>query len=290
VAGPVGPPVRLGGRPTPANGCPQRIGKRPSQDFSWESDCSIHAFRIRIGSLPTSPVIAGHLDRVRGWSCRAVRLLWTCGCRPTFKVGPRKGVVPVVAVGESEGTCSGRPPTPTPPSSTAPSLQPEAPTTGQPPPTVSNRLSHSRCQRIGLSPAELSWCDLSRALTPSGIMATRRQARRDLPEKDIPSSTPTTKYGLVEDMSLTHQCSSQPPTLQSLQITMNGLIELHRRVARGFRNYDNYRLRMLLIGGGLQNSRHGELNHAVSGWPFDAVCEGQVGAWVSGRAVGQLGA
>ena len=32
---------------------------------------------------------------------------------------------------------------------------------------------------------------------------------------------------------------------------VNGLIELHRRVARGFRNYDNYRLRMLLIGGGL---------------------------------------
>lgn len=31
---------------------------------------------------------------------------------------------------------------------------------------------------------------------------------------------------------------------------INGLIELHRRVARGFRNYDNYRLRMLLIGGG----------------------------------------
>ena len=32
---------------------------------------------------------------------------------------------------------------------------------------------------------------------------------------------------------------------------MNGLIELHRRLARGFRNRDNYRLRMLLIGGGL---------------------------------------
>jgi transposase len=31
----------------------------------------------------------------------------------------------------------------------------------------------------------------------------------------------------------------------------NGLIELHRRGARGFRNRDNYRLRMLLIGGGL---------------------------------------
>ena len=29
------------------------------------------------------------------------------------------------------------------------------------------------------------------------------------------------------------------------------IIELHRRIARGFRNRDNYRLRMLLIGGGL---------------------------------------
>jgi Transposase len=29
---------------------------------------------------------------------------------------------------------------------------------------------------------------------------------------------------------------------------VNGLIELHRRIARGFRNRDNYRLRMLLIG------------------------------------------
>jgi len=34
---------------------------------------------------------------------------------------------------------------------------------------------------------------------------------------------------------------------------INGLIELHRRVARGFRNRDNYRLRMLLIGGGLNH-------------------------------------
>jgi len=34
---------------------------------------------------------------------------------------------------------------------------------------------------------------------------------------------------------------------------INGLIELHRRVARGFRNRTNYRLRMLLIGGGLSH-------------------------------------
>ncbi|MBK9698360.1 MAG: transposase, partial [Propionibacteriaceae bacterium] len=32
---------------------------------------------------------------------------------------------------------------------------------------------------------------------------------------------------------------------------INGLIELHRRIARGFRNRENYRLRMLLIGHGL---------------------------------------
>jgi transposase len=32
---------------------------------------------------------------------------------------------------------------------------------------------------------------------------------------------------------------------------VNGLIELHRRIARGFRNPENYRLRMLLIGGAL---------------------------------------
>ncbi len=34
---------------------------------------------------------------------------------------------------------------------------------------------------------------------------------------------------------------------------LNGLIKLHRRVARGFRNRDNYRLRRLLIGGGLSH-------------------------------------
>ena len=32
---------------------------------------------------------------------------------------------------------------------------------------------------------------------------------------------------------------------------INGIIELHRRLARGFRNRDNYRLRMLLAAGGL---------------------------------------
>jgi len=34
---------------------------------------------------------------------------------------------------------------------------------------------------------------------------------------------------------------------------VNGLIELHRRIARGFRNPEHYRLRMLLVGGGLSH-------------------------------------
>ena len=33
---------------------------------------------------------------------------------------------------------------------------------------------------------------------------------------------------------------------------VNGIIELHRRLARGYRNRDNYRLRMLLAAGGLK--------------------------------------
>jgi transposase len=32
---------------------------------------------------------------------------------------------------------------------------------------------------------------------------------------------------------------------------VNGIIELHRRIARGYHNPDNYRLRMLLVAGGL---------------------------------------
>ena len=39
----------------------------------------------------------------------------------------------------------------------------------------------------------------------------------------------------------------------------NGLIELGRRIARGFRNYDHYRYRMLLITRGLDASPHTQL-------------------------------
>ena len=40
---------------------------------------------------------------------------------------------------------------------------------------------------------------------------------------------------------------------------INGIIELGRRIARGFRNFEHYRLRMLLIAGGLDASPHTHL-------------------------------
>nr|WP_269528459.1 hypothetical protein [Actinomyces sp. ICM47] len=43
---------------------------------------------------------------------------------------------------------------------------------------------------------------------------------------------------------------------------MNGIIELGRRTARGYRNPTNYQLRMLLIAGGLDASTHTQLGRA----------------------------
>ena len=40
---------------------------------------------------------------------------------------------------------------------------------------------------------------------------------------------------------------------------INGIIELGRRTARGYRNPTNYQLRMLLIAGGLDASNHTQL-------------------------------
>ena len=40
---------------------------------------------------------------------------------------------------------------------------------------------------------------------------------------------------------------------------INGIIELGRRTARGYRNPTNYKLRMLLIAGGLDASTHTQL-------------------------------
>ena len=47
--------------------------------------------------------------------------------------------------------------------------------------------------------------------------------------------------------------------------TINGIIELGRRIARGYRNPTNYQLRMLLIAGGLDTSPHTQLSRASKG-------------------------
>jgi transposase len=43
---------------------------------------------------------------------------------------------------------------------------------------------------------------------------------------------------------------------------INGVIETTRRIARGFRNFTNYRLRCLLPAGGHRPYRNKQTNHA----------------------------
>jgi len=43
---------------------------------------------------------------------------------------------------------------------------------------------------------------------------------------------------------------------------INGVIETTRRIARGFRNFTNYRLRCLLAAGGHRPYRRKQTNHA----------------------------
>ncbi len=79
--------------------------------------------------------------------------------------------------------------------------------------------------------------------------ADRRTRRRHVPHLPDPRDRPARTH--------TAQVEGRVPRLlherrhERRHRAINGLIELHRRLARGFRNRSNYRLRMLLIGGGL---------------------------------------
>ncbi|WP_343320442.1 transposase [Arthrobacter sp. TMP15] len=44
--------------------------------------------------------------------------------------------------------------------------------------------------------------------------------------------------------------------------SINGVIETTRRIARGFRNFENYRIRNLLAAGGHRPYRKKSLTHA----------------------------
>ena len=59
----------------------------------------------------------------------------------------------------------------------------------------------------------------------------------------------------------THSTPTSTPTEPATHPTeaINGIIELGRRIARGYRNPTNYQLRMLLIAGGLDASTHTQL-------------------------------
>ena len=58
---------------------------------------------------------------------------------------------------------------------------------------------------------------------------------------------------------LARQLGTTWNTLWSQVRPLHGIIELGRRIARGFRNVEHYRLRMLLITGGLDASPHTQL-------------------------------
>ena len=59
----------------------------------------------------------------------------------------------------------------------------------------------------------------------------------------------------------THSTPTSTPAEPATHPTeaINGIIELGRRTARGYRNPTNYQLRMLLIAGGLDTSTHTQL-------------------------------
>jgi hypothetical protein len=61
---------------------------------------------------------------------------------------------------------------------------------------------------------------------------------------------PLTPHRSVSDMSLTESPRSRAPHAPPLQITVNLTTKQIKRVGRGFTNFDNYRLRLLLRCGG----------------------------------------
>ena len=73
---------------------------------------------------------------------------------------------------------------------------------------------------------------------------------------------------------------------------VNGVIELGRRIARGFRNFEHYRLRMLLITGGLDASPHinseepvftvfSAMKSSAATSAFDIPCASALSTWIS---------
>ncbi len=123
--------------------------------------------------------------------------------------------------------------------------------------------------------------DRRRRATPSGVagVVLRTAASRDLPAPQAGRGPQDRRAGphIVSDLpvleiarlgrTLKQWREALLPYFDTARSSnggteaVNGLIDLHRRVARGFRNRDNYRLRMLLIGGGLTSPTSSKKSH-----------------------------
>ena len=73
--------------------------------------------------------------------------------------------------------------------------------------------------------------------------------RSRVPVQSGPGDRPTRTNSQTMALSHLAYCHTARSSNGGLE-SINGLIELHRRIARGFRNGENYRPRMLLIGSG----------------------------------------
>ncbi|NYI40400.1 transposase [Demequina lutea] len=89
-------------------------------------------------------------------------------------------------------------------------------------------------------------------MDPRAYVERRTTEGRAPSERPAATSSATSPAKSTAASTPLHRTNSPPLDKHR---RFNGLIELHCRVARGFRNRDNYRLRMLPIGGRLKRPR-----------------------------------
>lgn len=82
---------------------------------------------------------------------------------------------------------------------------------------------------------------------------TQQSPRRSWPRSPRARSPRSPAWARPRPPGAANSSATSTPTARPTAAPKpsTGLIEVHRRIARGFLNHDNYRLRMLLIAGGL---------------------------------------
>ena len=107
----------------------------------------------------------------------------------------------------------------------------------------------TRCSSPGSAPNSSGPPTTSQPAPPRA--GGRREDPRGVPDLPDPRDRPARQDPQAVARGVPRPTSTPAGASNGGTEAVNGLIELHRRIARGFRNRDNYRLRMLLIGGGL---------------------------------------